>query len=54
VVVTLIVTTAGAAPVTVTGDAGPLQVALLGAPVQLTVTLNWSVGKVVFSANCSE
>jgi hypothetical protein len=42
VVLTLIATVAGAACVTVTGEAGPLHVALGGAPVQLTVTMSWS------------
>jgi len=40
VVVTLIATVAGAACVTVTGEAGPLHTALGGAPVQLTVTMS--------------
>ena len=40
VVVTLIATAAGAACVTVTGEAGPLHMALGGAPVQLTVTVS--------------
>jgi hypothetical protein len=40
VVVTLIATVAGAACVTVTGEAGPLHTALGGAPMQLTVTMS--------------
>jgi hypothetical protein len=40
VVITLIATVAGAACVTVTGEAGPLHMALGGAPVQLTVTMS--------------
>ena len=40
VVFTLIATVAGAACVTVTGEAGPVHVALTGAPVQLTVTMS--------------
>lgn len=51
---TVIVTVAGAAPVTVTGTAGAEQVAFVGAPVQVTVTLIWSVGSVDESASCSE
>jgi hypothetical protein len=42
-VVTLIATVAGAACVTVTGEVGPLHMALGGAPVQLTVNMSWSV-----------
>lgn len=38
VVLTLIATVAGAACVTVTGEAGPLHEALEGAPMQLTVS----------------
>ena len=40
VVLTLIGTGAGAACVTVTGEAGPIHVALAGAPGQLTVTMS--------------
>lgn len=40
VVLTLIATVAGALDVTVIGAAGPLHIALGGAPVQFTVTLS--------------
>jgi hypothetical protein len=39
VVLTLTATVVSPACVTVTADAGPLHVALAGAPVQLTVTV---------------
>ena len=45
VVLTLIATVAGAVCVTVTGEAGPVHVALSGAPVQFAVTLSWSEGE---------
>ena len=40
VVLTLIASVGGAACFTVTGEAGPVHVALAGAPVQLTVTMS--------------
>ena len=40
VVLTLIASVAGAACVAVTGEAGPVHVALAGVPVQLTVTIS--------------